>query len=88
MTNCTFLRKGELWEKPFIMNEQERTRIKEAIMQRLSEAVDQWLEKEPTLSNGYEYETEFIGFSRRLNKIVLEESLGEVPGGRNGKKKS
>jgi hypothetical protein len=69
------------------MNEQERTQLKAAIMQRLSEEVDLWLDQEPTLTTGYEYETEFIGFSRRLNRIVLEESLGKVPKGRNGKKK-
>ena len=56
-------------------------------MQRLSEEVDLWLDQEPTLTTGYAYETEFIGFSRRLNRIVLEESLGKVPKGRNGKKK-
>lgn len=57
-------------------------------MQRLSEEVDQWLDKETTLTSGYEYETEFLGVSRRLNKIVLEESLGKMPRSRNGKKKS
>ncbi len=70
------------------MNNQERTQIKEAIMQRLSEEVDQWLDKEATLTSGYKYETAFIGVSQRLNRIVLEESLGKAPQGRNGKKKS
>ncbi|NTS43114.1 hypothetical protein HRG84_19670 [Flavisolibacter sp. BT320] len=69
------------------MKEQERSRIKEAIMQRLSEEVDLWLDQEPTLTSGYDYETEFIGLGRRLNRIVLEESLGKVPKSRNGKKK-
>ena len=69
------------------MKEQERTQLKVAIMQRLSEEVDLWLDQEPTFATAYEYETEFISFGRRLNKIVLEESLGKVPKGRNGKKK-
>ncbi len=69
------------------MNEQERTQLKEAILQRIAAELDQWLDKEPTLSSGYDYETEFISFGRRLNTIVLEESLGNVPQSRNGKKK-
>ncbi len=69
------------------MNEQERTQLKAAIMQRLSEEVDLWLDQEPTLVTAYQYETEFISFGRRLNTIVLEESLGKVPKGRNGKKR-
>lgn len=69
------------------MNEQERTQLKETILQRISEELEQWLTKEDNLKSGYEYETEFISVSRRLNKIVLEESLGKVPKGRNGKKK-
>ena len=69
------------------MNHQERTQIKEAIMQRLSEEVDQWLDKEASLTSGYEYETAFISVSQRLNRIVLEESLGKLPASRNGKKK-
>ncbi len=70
------------------MNEQERTQIKEAILRRISEELDQWLDKEQGLTSGYEYETEFMGVSRRLGRIVLEESLGKAPGSRNGKKKS
>lgn len=56
-------------------------------MERLSQEVDQWLDKEAILTSGYEYESEFLSVSQRLNSIVLEESLGKVPGSRNGKKK-
>jgi hypothetical protein len=57
-------------------------------MQGLSEEVDKWLDKQPTLTTGYDYESEFLKTSRTVNKILLEKSLGEQPRSRNAKKKS
>lgn len=66
----------------------EREAVKAAIMQSLSQEVDKWLDKQPSLSSGYDYEAEFIKTSRSVGKIILEKSLGEQPHSRNGKKKS
>jgi len=69
------------------MENQERVVVKAAIMQSLSEEVDKWLDKQPAISSGYDYEAEFLKTSRSVNKIILEKSLGEQPGSRNDKKK-
>jgi hypothetical protein len=67
----------------------EKAAIKEAIMKGLSEEADLWLDKQPTITSGYEYETGFMKTTRNLNKILVEKSLDTpVSGSRNGKKKS
>jgi len=68
------------------MENHERAVVKAAIMQSLCEEVDKWLDKQPAISSGYDYETEFLKTSRSVNKIILEKSLGEQPGSRNDKK--
>jgi len=70
------------------MEEKERAALKQTIMQSLSEEVDKWLDQQPTLTSGYQYETEFMKVAQRVNRILLEKSLGEPPHSRNGKKKS
>ena len=89
MTNCIFLGEGVnfVW-KPLKMKKTERATLKEAIMQRLSEEVDAWLDKQQDLTSGYEYETEFMKVAQKVNRIILEKSLGEQPVSRNDKKKS
>ena len=69
------------------MENQERAALKKAIMQSLSEEVDKWLDKQPTLSSGYDYETEFMKTARTINQRLLEKSLGAQPVSRNRKKK-
>ena len=69
------------------MENHERVVVKAAIMQSLSEEVDKWLDKQPAISSGYDYEAEFLKTSRSVNKIILEKSLGEQPDSRNDKKK-
>lgn len=70
------------------MEKTERAAVKEAIMQSLSEEIDKWLDKQQNITSGYEYETAFIKAVRNMNKIVLEKSLGKLPGSRNDKKKA
>lgn len=70
------------------MEAKERASLKAAIMQSLSEEVDKWLDQQPTLTSGYAYETEFMKVTRRVNKVLLEKSLGAEPRSRNDKKKS
>jgi hypothetical protein len=70
------------------MDSKEREAIKQAIMQSLSEEVDKWLDKQPTLTCGYDYESEVLKTAHTWGKIILEKSLGEQPCSRNAKKKS
>ena len=54
----------------------------------MSAELDQWLNKQENISSGYEYESEFMKVARRVNKIMLEKSMGQLPGSRNKKNDS
>lgn len=61
--------------------------IKSEILKTVSEELDAWLEKKDGITDGYEYETEFGEMAFRLNQIMLQKSIGQLPKSRNGKKK-
>jgi len=60
-------------------------KLKSEIMTLLSEELDSWLEQSVRIKDGYEYETAFIAFTRKLNTILLEKSIGEAGIDRNKK---
>jgi hypothetical protein len=62
--------------------------IKESILSSISEELDKWLEKESTITNGYDYETEFAKTAGKVAQVMLQKSLGDLPKSRNGKKNS
>ena len=59
--------------------------LKAEILSALSSEIDNWLEKQSTISDGYEYETQFMKVAQKVNTILLEKSLGKLPGSRNKK---
>ena len=59
--------------------------IKSAILASMSAELDEWLDKQENIGSGYEYETEFMKVAQKVNKIILEKSLGKLPGSRNKK---
>ena len=59
--------------------------VKAEILSALSCEIDNWLEKQSGITDGYEYESEFMKVAQKLNKIVLEKSMGKLPGSRNKK---
>ena len=63
----------------------DKAAIKAAILQSLSEEVDIWLDKQEKITDGYEYEDQFMATAQRVNKILLSKSLGKLPGSRNKK---
>ena len=62
-----------------------KTELKSAILASMSAEIDEWLDKQENISNGYEYETQFMKVAQKVNKILLEKSLGKLPGSRNKK---
>lgn len=48
----------------------------------------QWESNENRMTNGYNYESTFVEMMRKVGAEVLQVSTGEVPKGKNGKKKS
>ena len=63
----------------------DKTSMKAAIMSALSEEIDMWLDKESKITDGYEYEDEFMHTARKVNQILLTKSLGSVSSNRNKK---
>jgi hypothetical protein len=66
----------------------DKLSVKASILSAISEEIDLWLDKSETIKDGYEYETEFMDVSRKVNKIMLAESLGQVSTNKNKKKTS
>src|ERR1035438_5184913 len=66
----------------------DKAAIKAAILQFLSEEIDIWLDKQEKITNGYEYEDQFMATAQRVNKILLSRSIGKLPGSRNKKNQS
>ena len=62
-----------------------KAEIKAAILSSMSAEIDQWLDKQENISSGYEYETELMKVAQKVNRIILEQSLGKLPGSRNKK---
>jgi hypothetical protein len=66
----------------------EKAAIKAAIMDSLSEELDIWLDKQEKITDGYEYEDQFMATAQKVNKIILSKSMGKLPGSRNKKNSS
>ena len=64
----------------------DKLSVKAAILSAISEEIDLWLDKSESINDGYEYETEFLNTTQKVNKIMLSESLGKVSIDRNKKK--
>ena len=63
----------------------EKEQIKKTMLQLISEEIDQWLETQDTIKEGHEYEEKFIAVSRKVNQILLTQSMGKLPKNRNKK---
>ncbi len=64
----------------------KKEQIKAEILAAVSAEVDTWLETQSKITDGYKYEHEYMLFAHKLNKIVLQKSMGKLPGSRNKKK--
>ena len=62
--------------------------IKKAILKTVEQKVDQWLEEEPHITSGFEYETKILEIGRRVAKEIMIQSMGKLPASRNQKKTS
>ncbi len=63
----------------------QKEQIKAEILSALSAEIDTWLETQSNITDGYEYESRYMLFSRKVNRIVLQKSMGTLPGSRNKK---
>ena len=58
---------------------------KQQIVELISLEVDEWLSIEGSIKDGYEYEEKMIEVARKVNRIILEKSMGAVSSNRNKK---
>ena len=65
----------------------KKEEIKQNILRLMSQEVDQWLEIQDKIEDGYEYEEKFLEASRKMSALLLTRSMGKIPGSRNQKKK-
>jgi len=64
----------------------DKSTLKDGMLSAISEELDLWLDKEKVITDGYEYESEFMQVSRNINRILLSKSLGDASSNRNKKK--
>jgi hypothetical protein len=69
------------FEETFMKNE----KIKAEILQSLSIELDQLLEDTDKIDGAYDYEERYLLFARKMNRIVLQKIVGEIPMNRNKK---
>jgi len=63
----------------------EKEELKEQMLSAISVELDHWLEEEKGIEEGYEYENRLLSYTRKVNKIILEKSIGRSPDNRNKK---
>ena len=63
----------------------DKSALKSIMLSAISEELDLWLDKESTITDGYQYEDEFMKTAHRINHILFTKSLGEVSCNRNKK---
>jgi len=68
--------------KKILMDKKE---IKASMLAAIGAEIDVWLEKEPTCKTGYEWETTLVDHARKINAVIIQHSLGQVPINRNKK---
>lgn len=63
----------------------EKETIKQEIMTALSQEIDQWLDEEKKIKDGYSYEAALLKRAFSMGRVVMEKSMGEVSSNRNKK---
>jgi len=64
----------------------EKEKLKQAMLSAMSSEVEQWAEESQQIKDGYEFEDRLLLRMRNIGKILMEQSVGNVPKSRNQKK--
>lgn len=59
----------------------------EKILAIVTKHYQQWEEDPSRMDNGYQFESTFASMTQKMEKEMLEASLGKIPKSRNSKKK-
>jgi hypothetical protein len=97
MTNCTDKtkedRKGKIrfcMRKEKLRNlkkdkTMQQTNMKADMLDLIEKEIDEWINVEGSIKDGYTYETKMIEVARKVNHIIASKSMGVVSGNRNKK---
>ena len=66
----------------------DKSSLKSKMLEQISAELDVWIDKKDSISNGYDYESELLLVTRKVNTLILEQSIGNLPKSRNLKKTS
>jgi hypothetical protein len=69
------------FEETIMKNEQ----IKAEILQAISSELDEFFKDADKIEGAYDYEERYLQFTRSINRMILQKSIGEIPGNRNKK---
>jgi|APIni6443716594_1056825.scaffolds.fasta_scaffold2124002_1 hypothetical protein len=61
--------------------------LEERILSQVKTEVQYWLSIEGEIKDAYEYETKYESVARKITQKILQETMGNLPTSRNGKKK-
>ena len=64
------------------MNKEE---IKQVMLQKISEELDIWFDRQEKITDGYEYEEKALSSAQNICRILVSQSRGELPKSRNKK---
>ena len=62
--------------------------MREEFFEQLKAEIESWYKSQADQKDSYEYERSFSEMMQRLGQKILQESVGELPKSRNGKKRS
>ena len=63
----------------------QKEQIKAEILLAVSAEIDTCLETQSNITDGHEHESRYMLFARKVNRIMLQKSMGTLPGSRNKK---
>jgi hypothetical protein len=64
----------------------EQTKLTTKILDLMSSEINNWVANKDSITNGYDYETQLLEVARKVNLILIEQSIGTLPKSRNNKK--
>jgi hypothetical protein len=62
--------------------------MREEFFEQIKVEIESWYKSQVDQTDSYEYERSFSEMMQKLGQKILQESVGEVPKSRNGKKRS
>ncbi len=63
----------------------EKEQIKQEMKTAVCAEIDQWLEEKEFITDGYEFEERLLQRFHNIGRLLMQKSVGEVPGNRNKK---